>query len=111
MSRTVKLRCTIAPAFTAGLSKTDRRLGTDMLRRTLSYSNVMATLAVLIALGGSSYAALSITGRNVKDGSLTFRDLRGNTVRGAQISESTLGRVPRARNADRLNGVTASRLF
>ena len=29
------------------------------LRRRLSYANVMATLAVFIALGGSSYAALT----------------------------------------------------
>ena len=30
------------------------------LRRCLSYANVLATLALFIALGGSSYAALSL---------------------------------------------------
>jgi hypothetical protein len=81
------------------------------LRGKLSYANVMATLAVFIALGGSSYAALSITSRDVRDGSLTHKDLRRNTLGGARIKESRLGRVPRARNADRLNGVPAARLL
>ena len=38
------------------------------MHRRLTYSNVMATIAVFIALGGSSYAAVKITGKNVKDG-------------------------------------------
>jgi hypothetical protein len=81
------------------------------LRRRLTYSNVMATLAVFIALGGSSYAALTITGRDVKDRSLTQRDLRRNTLGGSRIKESRLGKVRRARNADRLNGLSAARLL
>jgi hypothetical protein len=81
------------------------------LRRRLSYANIMATLAVFIALGGSSYAVFSVTGRDVKDGSLTFRDLKRNTLGGSRIKESRLGKVQRAVNADRLNGLTASRLL
>jgi hypothetical protein len=83
----------------------------DSVRRKLNYSNVTATLALFIALGGSSYAALTVTGRNVRDGSLTHRDLKRNTLGGNRIKESALGKVRRARNADRLNGVTAARLF
>jgi hypothetical protein len=83
----------------------------DALRRRLTYANVMATLAVFIALGGSSYAALTVTGRDVKNGSLTFRDLRRESLGGNRIKESHLGTVRRARNADRLNGVTAERLL
>ena len=83
----------------------------DRLRRQLSYANVMATLAVFIALGGSSYAALTITGRDVKDRSLTHRDLKRNTLGGSRIKESRLGKVRRARDADRLNGVPAARLL
>jgi hypothetical protein len=81
------------------------------LRRRLTYANVMATLAVFIALGGSSYAALTVTGRNVKNGSLSFRDLRRDTLGGSRINESRLGTVRRARNAARLDGVTADRLL
>jgi hypothetical protein len=83
----------------------------EALRRRLTYANVMATLAVFIALGGSSYAALTVTGRDVKNGSLSFRDLRRDTLGGSRINESRLGTVRRARNAARLDGVTADRLL
>jgi hypothetical protein len=81
------------------------------LRQHFSYANVMATVAVFIALGGSSYAALSITGADVRNGSLTKRDLKRNTLDGSRIKESRLGKVRRARNADRLNGFSAARLL
>jgi len=84
---------------------------TDGLRRKLSYANVMATLAVFIALGGTSYATLRITGRNIKNSSLTGRELQRNSVGGRPIKESRLGTVPRARNADRVNGLTAAHLL
>jgi hypothetical protein len=83
----------------------------EALRRHLTYANVMATLAVFIALGGSSYAALTITGRDVKDRSLTHRDLKRNTLGGSRIKEARLGKVRSARNADRLNGLSAARLL
>jgi hypothetical protein len=83
----------------------------DRMRRGLSYANVMATLAVFISLGGTSFAALQLTGRDVRDGSLTARDLKRETLGGKRIKESKLGLVPRAHNADRLNGVTAARLL
>ena len=83
----------------------------DRLRRHFTYANVMATLAVFIALGGSSYAALNLTGRDIQDGSLTHRELKRNTLGGTKIRESRLGKVRRARNADRLNGLSAGRLL
>ena len=81
------------------------------LRPHLSYANVMATIAVFIALGGSGYAAVKVTGRDVKNSSLTWRDLKRNTLGPSRIKESRLGRVPRAANADRLNGLAAVQLL
>jgi hypothetical protein len=83
----------------------------DWLRRHFTYANVMATLAVFIALGGSSYAALNLTGRDIRDGSLTHRELKRNTLGGTKIRESRLGKVRRARNADRLNGLSSRRFL
>lgn len=71
----------------------------------------MASVAVFIALGGSAYAALSITGRDVVNGSLTYKDLKRNTLGGRSVNESRLGQVRRARNAERLNGKTAGQLL
>jgi hypothetical protein len=81
------------------------------IRRHFTYANVMATLAVFIALGGSSYAALNLTGRDIRDGSLTSRELKPNTLGGTKIKESRLGKVRQARNADRLNGSSAGRFL
>ena len=63
----------------------------EAIKQRLTYANVMATVAVFIALGGSSYAALSITGRDVQNGSLTYRDLKRNTLGGSRIKESQPG--------------------
>ena len=53
----------------------------ERLRFQLTYANVIATLALFVALGGSSYAALKITGRDVKNNSLTGRDVRSLTTK------------------------------
>jgi hypothetical protein len=74
------------------------------IKRHLSYANVTATLALFIALGGSSYAALQLTGRDIRNNSLTGRDVRNNSLGGRDIKEKRLGQVRRARRADRLGG-------
>jgi hypothetical protein len=80
------------------------------LRKRLTYANVTSTLAVFIALGGSSYAAFSINGATIKDRTISGRKLRHNTLTGVQIKESQLARVPRAKRADSLDGLTAGDL-
>ncbi len=55
------------------------------LRSHLSYANVTATLALFVALGGSSYAAIKVTGKNVKNSSLTGADIRNNSVTGKDV--------------------------
>ena len=80
------------------------------LRHHITYANVMATIAVFIALGGTSYAALTISGSDITNRSIAGTKMKRNTLTGKQIRESRLSRVPRARNADRLNGVTAASL-
>src|SRR4051794_21757471 len=63
------------------------------IRSKLTYANVMATSAVFIALGGSSYAAIKVTGKNVKDSSLTGRDIRNNSVSGRDVKSIKSGDV------------------
>jgi hypothetical protein len=76
-----------------------------LIRKQLTYANVMATIAVVLSLGGASALAAghlakntvgtrqlrpsAVTGRKVKDGSLT----------GADVDASTLGLVPSAQRA------------
>src|SRR4029079_6031417 len=42
---------------------------------------LVATLALCVALGGTSYAAITVTGAQIKDGSITTRDIRDHTLR------------------------------
>jgi hypothetical protein len=80
----------------------------NKLRQRLTYANVMSTLAVFIALGGSSYAAYRISGSSIKDRSISAKKLKRNTLGGREIKESRLARVARARNSDRLGGLPAA---
>jgi hypothetical protein len=80
------------------------------LRQRLTYANVMSTLAVFIALGGSSYAALTINGSDIQNRSIPAKKLKRNSITGREVRESRLNRVPRARRADRLGGFTAAQL-
>jgi hypothetical protein len=76
----------------------------NALRARLTYANAMATLAVFIALGGTSIAAFKITGKDVATHTLTGRNLKSNSIGGRVIKEKSLAPVPRARNSARLEG-------
>jgi hypothetical protein len=60
------------------------------LRARASYANVVATLALFLALGGSSYAALTITGRNVANRSLTAKDVKRNSLTTTEVRDRSL---------------------
>lgn len=81
------------------------------LRARLTYANVMATVAVFLALGGTSIAALKITGRDIQKHSLTGNNFRSNSVGGRVINEKSLRPVPRALNAARLGGLSAEQFL
>jgi hypothetical protein len=56
----------------------------------LSYGSVTATVALFLALGGSSYAALTITGGNIKNGTVTGSDVKDESIKGRDIDNGTL---------------------
>jgi hypothetical protein len=60
------------------------------LRRRLGFANVTSLLALVVALGGTSYAAVTVTGKNVKDSSLTGRDIRNKSLTGTDVKDSSL---------------------
>jgi hypothetical protein len=83
----------------------------NRLRPHLSYANVMATIAVFVAIGGTSYAATKLTGKDLRAHSLTARNFHKNSVTGAAVREGTLSVVPHAVDADRLEGVPVADLL
>jgi hypothetical protein len=78
-------------------------------RHRLSYANVMSTLAVFIALGGSSYAAITISGSSIKNRSIAAKKLKRNSLTGREVRESRLN-IRRAWRAERLGGFSAEEL-
>jgi hypothetical protein len=99
----------------------------------LTYANVISTLALFLALGGGAYAAVklpsnSVTTKQIKPGaikasdlgkgSVTLSKIKGNAVdgsklindslKGADINESTLGVVPAAAALGRVDYETAT---
>jgi len=57
----------------------------------ITYANVTSTLALMLALGGTSYAAVLITGRDVKNGSLTGADVRDRSLAARDFKGSITG--------------------
>ncbi|HEY6890941.1 MAG TPA: hypothetical protein VI300_24270, partial [Solirubrobacter sp.] len=71
-----------------------------MLRSRLTYANVVATLALFIALGGTSVAASSlISGSKIKKASIPGDRLKTHTLTSTQVDVSKLGTVPAAAHA------------
>jgi hypothetical protein len=78
----------------------------------LTYANVVATLALFIAVGtGGAYAVSKIDGSGIRNRSLTGREFKSNSIGSRVVKESSLRPVPRARNAERLGGQPASRFL
>lgn len=77
------------------------------MRPRLSYANVVATLALFIALGGGAYASGLLSGTNLRDRSVPAAKVRRNALTGVEIREASLGSVPLAdvaQNAARFGG-------
>jgi hypothetical protein len=98
------------------------------IAKSLSFSNVIACLALFVALGGTVYAAGKINGKQIKPSSLpgnrikpktiqpnrikpkslTGRQVKADSLTGTQINEKTLVGVSAAALADvQYNAVTA----
>jgi len=81
-----------------------------------------ADRALLIALGGTSYAVAtgsigtkqiknnSVRTSDVRNGTLSTRDVKRGSLGGRAVKESSLGKVPRASSSDRVGGKSAGQL-
>jgi hypothetical protein len=75
------------------------------LRSGLTYANVIATLALFLALGGGAYAVSKLPKNSVgtpqlKKNAVRSGKVKNGAVRGPDVNEATLGKVPAARRAD-----------
>ena len=56
-----------------------------------SASLLMSTAALVVALGGTSYAAIKIDGGDIKKGTVTTKQIKNKTVKGADLKPGTVG--------------------
>jgi hypothetical protein len=70
------------------------------MRSRLTYANVTATLALFLALGGSSYAVVQYTGKNIRDGSLTTKDVKNRTLLAKDFRKGQLKAGPQGAKGD-----------
>ena len=63
----------------------------SMLRRLWPrHGTAVAYLALFVALGGSAYAAVTVTGKNITDGTITGRDVKNRTLGTDKLSSKAL---------------------
>jgi hypothetical protein len=62
----------------------------DRIAKTFSFSNVIACLALFIALGGTVYAAAKIDGKQIKASSLPGNRIKPRTIAANRIKAKTL---------------------
>lgn len=78
------------------------------MRNTPSPALVISIVALFVALGGTSYAAVKLNGKNIKKGTVSGAALKKNTLTGTQINEARLGKVPSASSADTANSAVTA---
>jgi hypothetical protein len=84
----------------------------NLLRRHLTYANVIATLALFLVLsGGAAYAAgkigkNSVGTKQIKNAAVTTAKLKNGAVTGAKVAVGSLGTVPSAANAGHADNAT-----
>lgn len=60
------------------------------ISRPLTYANVVATLALVLVVGGGSALALTVTGAQIKSGTITYKDVKANTLTGGNIRNGSV---------------------
>jgi Collagen triple helix repeat (20 copies) len=54
------------------------------------HTTAVAYLALFAALGGSAYAAVTVTGQNIKDGTVTGKDVRNRSIGAGKLSSTAV---------------------
>src|SRR5215217_7679896 len=81
----------------------------SILRRlSRRHTTAVAYLALFAALGGSAYAAATITGKNIKDGAITGRDVKNRSLGTSKLSATAVSSLTSERGPAGPKGETGS---
>ena len=85
----------------------------------------VAAVALVVALGGTAYAAIVVTGKNIRNGTVTGADIKSRSLEGTDIQKDRVGynavkeeglnaqklkKVKSASSADTIGGMAARRI-
>lgn len=62
----------------------------NRIRPRFNHATIVAYVALFVALGGSSYAAVKINGKNIKNKSIAGEKLKARTITGGKVQKNTL---------------------
>lgn len=68
------------------------------IRRHLTYANVVSTICLFVVLGGSSYAAVKISGKDVTPGTLTGLHIKDGSLQRKDFKKNLLPTGPQGEN-------------
>ena len=73
---------------------------TSLIKRLASrHTTAVAYLALFAALGGSAYAAVTVTGKNIKDGTITGQDVKNRSLGTGKLSPTAVSSLTGERGA------------
>jgi hypothetical protein len=82
----------------------------SILRRILSsHGTAVAYLALFAALGGTAYAAVTVTGKNIKDGTITGKDVKNRSLGTSKLSATAVSSLTGARGPEGPQGPQGQR--
>ena len=61
------------------------------IRSHASFSNVVAVMALFVALGGTSYAATRIGSKQIRNNSVRSVDIKNRTIKSKDIARGVIG--------------------
>lgn len=79
------------------------------MRRHFSYANITASIALFLALGGTAFAAIVVTGANVRNSTLTGLDVKNYTLGTADLSAAAKRSFKGATGPAGATGITGLR--
>jgi Collagen triple helix repeat (20 copies) len=84
--------------------KEGNRMRSILKRLTRRHSTAVAYLALFAALGGSAYAAVTVTGKSIKDGTVTGKDVKNRSLGTNKLSTKAVSSLAGQRGPAGLQG-------
>jgi Collagen triple helix repeat (20 copies) len=78
-------------------------------RLSRRHTTAVAYVALFAALGGSAYAAVTVTGKNIKDGTITGKDVKNRSLGSSKLSPTAVSSLTGARGPEGPQGPQGQR--